>query len=92
VDLAFCVPDWSRFEQLKAELVGSGRFTPGGITPRLRHRIGTPLDLIPFGGVASATGQVAWPPDGNPVMSVLATTQPSAAQTPYCCRVTSASR
>ncbi len=48
VDFAFCVPDWSRFEQLKAALVGSGRFTSGRITHRLHHRIGTPLDLIPF--------------------------------------------
>ena len=71
VDFAFCVPDWSRFEQLKAALVGSGRFTSGRITHRLHHRIGTPIDLIPFGGVASATGEIAWPPDGNPVMSVL---------------------
>jgi len=71
VDMAFWVADWPTFQRLRANLLGSGRFTPAQVIHRLHSRIGTPLDIIPFGGIESATGQIAWPPAGNPVMSVL---------------------
>jgi predicted nucleotidyltransferase len=72
VDLAFCVSGWPTFERLKTDLIGSGLFTEGSSTHRLQYNpIGTLLDLIPFGGVESALGEIAWPPYDNPVMSVI---------------------
>jgi predicted nucleotidyltransferase len=73
VDLMAFVEDWTAFEKLKATLLATGRFSPD---PRAAHRLlysaeGAKLDIVPFGGVESPPGKVAWPPTGEVVMAVV---------------------
>lgn len=76
VDLGIVLEAWLQFEALKAHLVGTGAFVPDpGTTHRLRHQTdpkhtGSPLDLIPFGGVEHRGQEIAWPPDGSVVLNV----------------------
>ena len=77
IDLAFSLPDWDSFTALKAQLTASGEFVAdphnqGSV--RLVASDGTagyPVDLIPFGGIATTTGAIAWPPEGVEIMSVV---------------------
>lgn len=76
VDFAIALEDWSQFEIIKQAFIESGNFQS---SPGEAHRLfyqpetyGTayPLDLIPFGKIASATNTIAWPPDMAVVMNV----------------------
>lgn len=64
IDFAIEVANWEAFEQIKAELIARG-FTEsdGRHGP---HRVtspqGIPLDMVPFGPLADATGKIEWPP------------------------------
>lgn len=79
VDFAFAVPDWPAYEALTAKLIVSGLFEPDTkIQHRLRSRIGTAIDIVPFGGVESPEAQIAWPPQGETVMSVIGYTEAKA--------------
>ena len=70
VDLAFAVPDWAVFDALRFALIASGAFVADRAHHRVLHRGGTPIDLIPFGGVEARDGAITWPAD-NSVMKVL---------------------
>ncbi len=41
------------------------------VAHRFRHPNGTLVDVIPFGGVERADRTLAWPPDGDQVMTLL---------------------
>jgi len=75
-DFALSLPDWKAFEALKGVLEGTNHFKPD---PKIGHRmvfqqgLGAPImkvDLVPFGGLAGASGRLVWPPDGSTVMNV----------------------
>jgi predicted nucleotidyltransferase len=68
-DFAVMVRDWSAYDDLRAGLMAGGEFTarPGPATHRLRHRGGSALDIVPFGGVERPDRTLAWPPDGTTV-------------------------
>jgi predicted nucleotidyltransferase len=73
VDFAIAVANWDDFHALRKGLLDSGEFrdTPRIPLHRLRHRNGIPIDLVPFGGIERAeTRSIAWPPNGEFVMSV----------------------
>ena len=77
MDFGVTVRDWAAYGDLKNALVASGRFMeiPKKVQ-RLIHRnpktgAETQVDLVPFGGVASADGSIAYPPDHDHVMRVL---------------------
>lgn len=76
LDFAVSVEDWNRFEELKALLVQSDCFrAERRISHRLWFRLEAsaveiPLDLVPFGGVEERSGEIAWPPGREVVMSV----------------------
>jgi predicted nucleotidyltransferase len=76
VDLGVAVEGWPQFEALKVRLVGTGAFVSDErVAQRLYHRAaserrGSPLDLVPFGGVELPGNKIAWPPDGSVVMNV----------------------
>jgi predicted nucleotidyltransferase len=70
------VDGWAEFEQLRGELLATRHF---GRVPRKEQRLlytdpehgfQVPVDFIPFGGVASETKTIAWPPEGDFVMNV----------------------
>jgi predicted nucleotidyltransferase len=76
IDFGIAVEDWEQFETLKQDLVKSGEFEAA---PPNTHRlfwkaageaVGTPVDIIPFDGVASKDKTIVWPPRGDVVMNV----------------------
>jgi predicted nucleotidyltransferase len=77
VDLAFALPDWKAFTQLKSALTEESGFVSTPENPgRLRfsgsvNSPGYPVDLIPFGGIATENAQLAWPPDYAVIMNVV---------------------
>lgn len=77
IDFAFAVADWDTFEAIKAALIETSRFNASnGIAHRLFYRpsAGGPsamVDLMPFGGVEDARGQISWPPELSIVMNVV---------------------
>jgi len=72
VDLAFAIADWREFETLRAALLASPFFEAhGSVFHRIYHRRHGPADLIPFGGLEHPDGSIAWPPQGDEVMTVV---------------------
>jgi predicted nucleotidyltransferase len=76
IDLAIAVESWEQFELLKERLLATHEFSPSRAQQRLifaqsNEAISMPVDLIPFRGVASTDGTIAWPPGHDIVMSVI---------------------
>lgn len=77
VDLAISVAGWDAFRALQSRLVAAHGFVidtgnPGRLRlPGPAGHAGYPLDLIPFGGVEGAGGELAWPPDRRVILNVL---------------------
>jgi predicted nucleotidyltransferase len=75
IDFGIAVESWAQFELLKERLLASGAFSASRAHQRLlfahpHEGIPVPVDLIPFRGVASADGNIAWPPSRDIVMNV----------------------
>ena len=73
IDVGIQVSSWIEFEGLRERLISDAAFTPDA--HRL-HRLfmpssGVPLDIVPFGGVEDSERRIAWPPEGETVMSLL---------------------
>ncbi|MGA2185338.1 MAG: nucleotidyl transferase AbiEii/AbiGii toxin family protein [Bryobacteraceae bacterium] len=76
IDFGIAVESWTQFELLKERLIATRAFAAD---PRARQRLicadqtagfSIPVDLIPFRGIASAEGTIAWPPRRDIVMNV----------------------
>lgn len=71
VDFAFQVRSWEEFQRLRNALIGSNDFIA---SPKSAHKLlfkgRMEVDLVPFGGIERADRTIAWPPDGDLVMSV----------------------
>ena len=75
VDFGLEVQSWEHYQKLRDALIQSG-FTAH---PMKIHQLNTTdsdgqpweIDLIPFGGVSDAKGQITWPPEHAFQMSVL---------------------
>ena len=75
VDFGLEVPSWEHYQKMRDALIESG-FTAH---PKKTHQLNTTdndglsweIDLIPFGGVSDAHGQITWPPEHAFQMSVL---------------------
>jgi predicted nucleotidyltransferase len=73
VDFGIAVRDWDAFQRIREAISGEGEFLPD---PRAAHRLnhrrvaGFHIDLVPFGPLAGAEGEIAWPPDQALVMDV----------------------
>lgn len=76
VDFAVVLPDWSAFAQLKGHLIRDHGFADEA---RQQHRLvfiaegpgsGTPIDLVPFGGLQVDRHTLAWPPEMDVYMTV----------------------
>lgn len=71
VDIALMVSDWATFEALRSRLISGGQFAPNGnALHKLKFGGFLEIDLIPFGAVERADRTIAWPPDGDFVMTV----------------------
>jgi predicted nucleotidyltransferase len=72
IDLGFAVADWEDFAALRAALLASTHFEAHrSLVHRFSHRRGRQIDLIPFGGLERPDGSIAWPPQGDEVMTVI---------------------
>jgi predicted nucleotidyltransferase len=69
-DFGVRVASWGEFEKLKESLLTSGHFTQTKEVRRLVYRGKLLIDILPFGGIADAKGEIRWPPDENVAMSV----------------------
>jgi predicted nucleotidyltransferase len=72
VDFACHLNNWLDYDQFLASLEDTGLFQR---SPRCKHQIihketGTPVDLVPFGGIESENHVITWPPDGEVEMNV----------------------
>ncbi|SAK59638.1 hypothetical protein AWB77_01984 [Caballeronia fortuita] len=76
IDIGISIQSWSGHDALRRALIASGHFTaPKGSAHRLNFSAPqtgerTWLDIVPFGGVQDAQGEIAWPPDGSVRMNV----------------------
>jgi predicted nucleotidyltransferase len=76
IDFGIAIESWEQFARLKERLAATGDFAPD--RKALQRLIYTdqaagfsiPIDLIPFRGVATADGMIAWPPRQDVVMNV----------------------
>lgn len=75
VDVAMCTLSWHQYDSAVAALLRSEGFKQGSAAHTLlfsdastAHPI--PVDIVPFGQVADADGNIHWPPDGKTVMCV----------------------
>lgn len=70
VDVAVLATTWDDYTALRNALVEQERATNDRDNQqRLYLPNGSPLDLIPFGGLEQES-TVAWPPDGEPILNV----------------------
>jgi len=76
VDFAVVLPDWRAFAQLKEHLIRDHGFAAEA---RQQHRLvfiaegpgsGTPIDLVPFGGLQVDRNTLVWPPEMDVYMTV----------------------
>jgi len=72
IDIAVFIENWNQFKRQREALTGSNDFTPAKDIQRLLFNERLPVDIVPFGGVASKSNLVEWPPDGSIKMSVTA--------------------
>ena len=76
VDFAFALDNWEQFRILKTHLVSNANFEESRHVahrlllrlPDLGHKF--KVDLIPFGGIETSPGTIAWPPDMDVMMNV----------------------
>jgi predicted nucleotidyltransferase len=69
VDFGVAVGTWAEFDQLKTSLCATGQFrNDRKIDKRLWWKQGNDemrIDLVPYGGIESTEGEIAFPPDGD---------------------------
>lgn len=70
-DFGLRVASWGEFEKLKESLLASGQFKQTREVRRLRYRGELDVDILPFGEIADAQGEIRWPPHEDVVMSVV---------------------
>jgi predicted nucleotidyltransferase len=70
-DFAVAVKDWTEFHAIKAHLVNDAQFIHDEAKIHRLFKNGYPVDIIPFRGVESPEGTIAWPRDLSMVMTVV---------------------
>lgn len=72
LDFAVRVADWAEYDRIRTILIADGGFTAvEGVSHRLQSRGAMMVDLLPFGAVESPQRTIAWPPEGDTVMTTL---------------------
>lgn len=70
-DFGVRVSGWDEFGKLKKSLLTSGLFKETKEVQRLKYRGELLVDILPFGDIADAKGEIRWPPDEDIVMSMV---------------------
>ena len=77
IDFAVQVDSWKSFHDVTEQLLENG-FTSTKTQHRLHCPAGRPIDIMPFGGIEEqGTAQIAWPPNGDHVMSMRGFKEPA---------------
>lgn len=71
IDLGINVSSWDEFNQLKEALTNTGRFSEHRSRQRLIYGNSIPVDIVPFGAISNADGNIRWPPDQDEVMNIV---------------------
>lgn len=71
VDVAVAVDGWDAYAALRNRLTTEYNFTDEDPKQRIRSPEGVQVDLVPFGAIADSSGQIRFPPDDRPEMTVL---------------------
>jgi predicted nucleotidyltransferase len=83
VDFGITCASWQAFDRIAQELESQGLQRDPNRQHRFRHRNGTEIDLLPFGGIEGAGRTIAWPPNGNTVMNLVGFKEASRATVPF---------
>ncbi len=70
-DFGVRLASWDEFEKLKESLFTSGQFKQDKEIQRLLYRGELLVDILPFGEIARAKGEIRWPPDEDVVTSTV---------------------
>jgi len=70
-DFGVRVSSWGEFNKLKELLLTTGLFEKTKEVQRLQYRGELLVDILPFGDIADAKGEIRWPPDEDVVMSTV---------------------
>lgn len=70
IDLGVQVKDWCEFAALKESFLRSGKFTETKQEERILYKGSHPIDIIPFGKVATSDNHIEWPPEHAVRMSI----------------------
>lgn len=72
LDLGVQVADWEEFQALTKGLATSGDFTTSPAAQKFFHKkSGLPIDIVPFGKIATRGGAISWPPEHAVEMNIL---------------------
>ena len=71
IDLGVEVADWEQFNQLKASLIETGKFSPDEKEPQRFLSNSVIVDIVPFGSIADENKRISWPPEHKIFMSML---------------------
>jgi len=70
IDWGIAVSSWDQYSKLKDSLVATKLFSTISTPHRLIHKTGIPIDLLPFGVIATEEC-IAWSPDFSIEMNIL---------------------
>jgi len=71
IDLGINVSNWDEFNQLKEALTSTGLFSEHRARQRLIYDNSIPVDIVPFGAISSADGNIHWPPGQDEIMNIV---------------------
>lgn len=71
IDLGVEVADWEQFNQLKASLIATSKFSSDKNEPQRFHRDSIIVDIVPFGPITDENRRISWPPEHEIFMSML---------------------
>ena len=71
IDLGVQVIGWDQYQELTKGLIATGKFKQTQSIHRLVYNEQIPIDLVPFGAIASGNKDLTWPPEHDTRMSVL---------------------
>lgn len=72
IDFGLMMHDWTQFDELRGRLLARAGFeTHRNVPHRLTFRGVRQLDIVPFGAIERAKGEIAWPPEFSTVMSTV---------------------
>jgi predicted nucleotidyltransferase len=70
LDIAIAIPDWNQFEKIEKQLPDKEGFKKNTKQKqRFIYRDVYEVDIVPFGGVTKADGNIYWPPEEEVAMS-----------------------